>query len=268
MGGAGGNSPQSMSQNLSEPLVVNLRNQIVTVSFRVQQFQKHGTGTSHAYVVMNGSEVPSSVLAKGSGVYEDVRLTYKVPPDATYLEFGIKFDGTPMDAYHVCKAYLAEAQSVPQNYFSQRPGDFLPSEMDIVPESLNNAQLNFPSSLDPTGVMHSLWHDPYAETLGRVHWSITCETFATEFMSNQVGAPVGWRNVLGDPQGHDIVYGVPSYSQAIGVMAPPSHNVLQTDRGNQTNSIAPGFEIIYTSAPYGGLWVNHLSKDVQGYCLN
>jgi|SRR5579863_855123 len=262
---AGTSTEQAIYQTIySASQLQALAGQTVTVSFRVKQRVKGGSGTSEAIAIVNGTEIYGTA-APGGGSYEDVRLTTTLPTTLTSLSFGVALSGASADNYYICKPYVGLAAALPANYFSERPNDFYFSRMDIVPNSLNGASFNFPGSTDQTGVYYSLWHDPYAESYGRVHWSITCEQFSWEFKSTSPGAAVAWRNVLGNSGGQDIVYGTAAYTQVSSIMSTVT-NRIPTDTGQLTNSIAPGFLIIYTGT--AGLAITAGSMDVQGYCLN
>ena len=263
-GTTGGSAPQSMGQTLSTALVTRLRGQTITISYRVSQRVKGGSGTSQAYLSINGTLYFGTPTA-GGGSYEDVRMTYTIPTNATTITAGINFAGAAADAYYICKPQMSIAASLPANYFTEVPNDFLFSNFDTVPYSLNGASIQFPSSTDPTGVYYSLYHDPFAETNGRVHWSVTCIQFTTEGKIASPGPAFGWRNILGNAGGNQIVYGTPVYPAVASIMG-TAQNRLPTDRGGQTNSIAPGFLILYSNVSAAAF--TSVSMDVQGYCLN
>ena len=262
--GATGTPTQNMGQQLSAPLVQRLHGQTITVSFRVQQRVKGGSGTSQAYLNINGSLYFGAPVT-GGGSYEDVRITYAIPANATSIYAGVNFSGASTDAYYVCKPHMAVTPSLPVNYFTEIPNDYLQSNMDIVPYTLNGASVQFPSTVDATGAYYSLYHDPFSETNGRVHWSVTCIQFTTEAKIASPGAALGWRNIIGNSGGTQIIYGTPTYPAVAGIYG-TSQNRMPTDRGGQTNSIAPGFLILYS--PTSAAAFTNVSMDVQGYCLN
>lgn len=265
----GVSAAQTMSQTLARGVALNLRGQSATVSFRVEQHVKGGSGTSFAYALIDGVETDGTSVA-GAGGYEDARLTLTVPTTAISVAFGIKLAGAANDTYYVCKPDLVMASNLPANYFTETSGDFLFSRQDMVPTpSLNNVSVTFPTTLDATGVYYSYYHDPYGDTQGLVHWSVTAIQLALEAQgtgSGSVGGAIGVRNVQGNSSGTDIIYGQPLFIQISTAVKNSSSNFIPTSRASQTNAFADGQLDIYTAT--SGLSILNLSMDVIGYRLN
>lgn len=261
----GVSNEQNTYQTVSRNLLKALAGQTVTVSFRVDQRVKGGGGTSSAILIVNGTENYGTAVA-GSGAYEDARLTYTLPTNLTSLSAGIAFQGAGGDQYYICKPYLGVANaSLPANYFTEVPNDYLTVQQTIQPTTLNGDTITFPTAKDSSTIFYSLIHDPYAETGGRVHWSVTCEKYSFEYLASPAGVSVGWRNIIGDSVGDNMVFGPQLYNTVSGAMNSTYYN-LPTDPGGSTNSVAPGFMVMHTTT--SGLTINNASMNLQGFCLN
>jgi hypothetical protein len=152
----------------------------MTVSFGIYTMQKVKKGAGGFSLYMNDSvsglrECTPQGTATGEWTWSE--CTFTISPRADFLYAGVKMTGVAGDVYYFCNPVLTLGARIGgvQNYLKP-VNELLIPKVHITPlgpwnGSINAGNVTFPTGTEVKGNMgawYGFYHDPYAETGGRV----------------------------------------------------------------------------------------------------
>lgn len=210
---------QRVYQMLGPGTVREVSGQTVCINWPVLQRKMQGTGTAHAFVE-DDEGIAISDEAIGTDGYENLHTCKTISRHATFVHTGVSLLGLEGDIYFISAPYACICDKPPYTgYYSRSREDFIVNIAHISPWSYVFTTFPYPTVQDcdsGCGRTYSFKLDPYGETGGAYHWSLTAILAQAEAKTTScINCAIAFRNQIPSPQ----LFGLrPIYFQNLNAM--------------------------------------------------